>query len=274
MCAPTVMQRVGEELSRRRFIGAVAACTTVAALPAAAQQTAIRLPKGFRSVVDLTYPLSPSLPVYPGYNPIRVRPRSTIAQNGFANNEITFDEHTGTHVDAPSHFIGGATSGDRLPVDRLIAPLVIIPIMARAAKDPDTLVSVDDVLRWEKQHGRVPAGALVAMLSAWGDRISAPDRFLNRDAKGTMHAPGFSEAAARFLVSERDISAVGVDTLSLDAASAQKFVAHLVFLGAGKYGVEMLANLSRVPPFGATVIVGAPKHEGATGGPARVLALV
>jgi kynurenine formamidase len=89
-----------------------------------------------------------------------------------------------------------------------------------------------------------------------------------------MHAPGFSEQAARFLISERDIGAVGVDTLSLDAASAQKFVAHLVILGAGKYGVEMLANLSRVPPFGATVIVGAPKHEGATGGPARVLALI
>lgn len=274
MCAPVVMARVGQELSRRRFIGAAAVCAAAAAVPAAAQQTAIRLPNGFRSVVDLTYSLSPSLPVYPGYNPIRARPRSTIAQNGFANNEISFDEHTGTHVDAPSHFIAGATSGDRLPVDRLIAPLVVISIAPRAAKDPDTLVTVDDVLRWEKQHGRVPAGALVAMLSGWGERISTPDRFLNRDAKGVMHAPGFSEAAARFLVTERDISAVGVDTLSLDAASAQKFVAHLVILGAGKYGVEMLANLSRVPPFGATVVVGAPKHAGATGGPARVLALV
>ena len=89
-----------------------------------------------------------------------------------------------------------------------------------------------------------------------------------------MHAPGFSDAAARFLVTERDISGVGVDTLSLDAASAQKFVAHLAILGAGKYGVEMLTNLGRVPPFGASIIVGAPKHEGATGGPARVLALI
>ena len=274
MCAPSIVNSVHAELTRRAFLGSAAACVAATALPVAAQPTAVRLPKGFRSVVDLTYPFSPALPVYPGYNPIRVRPRTTIAQNGFANNEITFDEHTGTHVDAPSHFIAGATSGDRLPVDRLIAPLVIIPIMPRAAKDPDTLVTVDDVLRWEKQHGRVPAGALVAMLSGWGDRISTPERFLNRDAKGVMHAPGFSEAAARFLVTERDISAIGVDTLSLDAAAAQKFVAHLVFLGAGKYGVEMMANLSRVPPFGATVIVGAPKHEAATGGPARVLALV
>ena len=274
MCAPSLVNSVRAELTRRAFLGAAAACGVSVAVPAAAQQTAVRLAKGFRTVVDLTHPFSPSLPVYPGYNPIRVRPRTTIAQNGYANNEITFDEHTGTHVDAPSHFIAGATSGDRLPVDRLIAPLVVIPIMTRAAKDPDTLVSVDDVLRWEKQHGRVPAGALVAMLSGWADRISTPERFLNRDARGTMHAPGFSEAAAKFLVTERDISAVGVDTLSLDAASAQKFVAHFVILGAGKYGVEMMANLSRVPPLGATVVVGAPKHEGATGGPARVLALV
>ena len=86
--------------------------------------------------------------------------------------------------------------------------------------------------------------------------------------------PGFSEQAARFLVEQRDVSGVGVDTLSLDAGSAQKFVAHLVILGAAKYGVEMLANLDAVPPSGATMIVGAPKHERATGGPGRVLALV
>ena len=89
-----------------------------------------------------------------------------------------------------------------------------------------------------------------------------------------MHAPGFSEQAARFLVGERDICGVGVDTLSLDAGAAQKFVAHVAILGAGKYGVELMANLGRVPPSGATVIVGAPKHVGATGGPARVLALL
>jgi len=112
------------------------------------------------------------------------------------------------------------------------------------------------------------------MHAGWDTRIGDVDRFLNRDPKGTMHAPGFSEESASFLVRERDICAVGVDTLSLDAASAQKFVAHVAFLGAGKYGVEMMANLAAVPPSGATVIVGAPAHRGATGGPARVLALV
>jgi kynurenine formamidase len=275
MCAPSVIQIVRREISRRQFVGAaVAACAATASVPATAQPNAVRLPKGFRDVVDLTHPFSPSLPVYPGYKPVQVRPRSTIAQNGFANNEVTFDEHTGTHVDAPSHFLVGATSGDRLPVDRLIAALAVIEIADRAAKDPDTVVTVDDLLQWEKRHGRVPAGALVAMHAGWDARATSADHFLNRDANGTLHAPGFSEQAARFLVAERDICGVGVDTLSLDAGAAQKFVAHLAILGAGKYGVELMANLGRVPPSGATVIVGAPKHDGATGGPARVLALV
>ncbi len=274
MCAPFVVESVREEVSRRGFIGAVAACAVTASMPADAQQKAVRLPKGFRDVVDLTHPFSPALPVYPGYKPLQIRERFSVARDGFAANEVTFDEHTGTHVDAPSHFVAGAVSADRLPVDRLIAPLAVIVFADRAAKEPDTLVSVDDLLQWEKRHGRIPAGALVAMHSGWDARATNIDRFLNRDAKGTMHMPGFSEQAARFLVAERDICGVGVDTLSLDAGSAQKFVAHVAILGAGKYGVELMANLGRVPPSGATVIVGAPKHVGATGGPARVLALI
>ena len=177
-------------------------------------------------------------------------------------------------MDAPSHFVAGGASADRMPVDRLIAPLVVVSIAERAAKDADALVTVDDLLQWEKRYGRVPAGAFVAMHSGWHARVTSTDRFLNRDAKGTMHAPGFGEPAARFTVAERDICGAGVDTLSLDAGMAQKFVAHVALLGAAKYGVELLANLGRVPPSGATVIVGAPKHEGATGGPARILALV
>ena len=135
------------------------------------------------------------------------------------------------------------------------------------------MVTVDDLLAWEKRNGRLPRGVFVAMHSGWDARIGNADRFLNRDAKGTMHAPGFSEEAARFLVQERDIVGAGVDTLSLDKAEAQKFVAHLALLGAGKYGVELLANLNAVPPSGATIIVGAPKHEGASGGPVRVFAV-
>ena len=275
MCAPTIIDSVRADLSRRRFLtavgGAVAAVAT--AETAAAQESPVRLPKGFRTVYDLTHTFSPKLPVFPAFKPVQIRERFSIAKDGFFAKEITFDEHTGTHLDAPVHFVSGGTTADRLAPDRFFAPLVVVSIEARAARDPDALLTVDDLLAWEKQHGRIPRGAVVAMHSGWDARVGDANKFLNKDAAGTMHAPGFGEQAAQFLVKERDIVGAGVDTLSLDAARAQKFVAHLVLLGAGKYGLELMANLSAVPPSGATVIVGGPKHEGATGGPVRVFAV-
>src|SRR4051812_21899334 len=277
MCSPVVIHSVREQLSRRAFLhgvgGALAAVGVAAPSPAAAEQRPVRLPKGFRDVYDLTHVFSPRTPVFPAFKPIQIRPKFSIAKDGFFANEVTFDEHTGTHLDAPVHFVANALTADKLPADKFFAPLAVISIADRASRNADALLSIDDVLAWEKQHGRLPAGAFVAMYSGWDAKVAAPDRFLNKDAKGTMHAPGFGEEAARFLTKERDIVGAGVDTLSLDGASASRFVAHLALLGAGKYGVELLANLATVPPAGATIIVGGPKHEGATGGPARVYAV-
>jgi kynurenine formamidase len=218
--------------------------------------------------------LSSKTPVFPAFRPVQIRPRFAVGKDGFFANEVTFDEHTGTHLDAPMHFVVGGASADRLPPERFFAPLAVVSIADRAATDPDTLLTVDDVLAWEKRHGRLPRGAFVAMHSGWDARVADAGRFLNKDASGTMHAPGLSESVAQFLVREREIVGVGVDTLSLDAASAQRFVAHLALLGAGKYGVELMANLGVIPPSGATVIIGGPKHEGASGGPARVFAVI
>jgi kynurenine formamidase len=267
------MHFVREEISRRGFLTAIGA-TVAAAAVSAQQPKPVRLAKGFRDVHDLTHTFTPKIPVFPAFKPVQIRPKFSIAKDGFFANEITFDEHTGTHMDAPAHFVAGAQTADKMPADRFFAPLAVISIEARAAKNADALLTVDDVLEWEKRNGRLPAGAFVAMYSGWGSRVSNAERFLNKDSKGTMHAPGFSEEVATFLVKERDIVGAGVDTLSLDAASASKFVAHLALLGAGKYGVELIANLNAVPPSGATIIVGAPKHEGASGGPCRVYAVV
>jgi kynurenine formamidase len=277
MCAPRVIESVREQISRRGFLGtfggAVAAAAVAAQDTAFAQQKPVRLAKGYRDVYDLTHTYSPRLPVFPAFKPVQIRQKFSIAKDGFFANEITFDEHTGTHMDAPVHFVAGGHTADKLPAEKFLAPLAVVSIADRAAKNADTLLTVDDLLAWEKRHGRLPGGVFVAMHSGWEARVGTAERFLNRDAKGTMHAPGFSEEAARFLVKERDIVGAGVDTLSLDGASAAKFVAHLALLGAGKYGVELLANLGRVPAAGATIIIGGPKHEGASGGPARVYAV-
>jgi kynurenine formamidase len=276
MCAPSIIEMVRQDLSRRHFLTALGGAAVAAAVlpePAAAEQKPIRLASGFRDTYDLTHTFSARVPVFPAFKPLQVRQRFTIAKDGFFANEITYDEHTGTHLDGPAHFVASGGTADRIPVDRLFAPLAVVSIEARAARDPDAALTVDDLLAWEKRHGRLPRGAFVAMYSGWDARIGDADRFLNRDTMGTMHAPGFSEMAARFLVEERDIVGAGVDTLSLDIAAAPKFVAHLALLGAGKYGVELIANLGRVPPARATIIVGAPKHEGASGGPVRVFAV-
>ena len=273
MCAPSVIETVRQDLSRRNFLAVLggSAAAAIAAPAGRAQEK----PSGWRrgSTTHTIDSRSQKLPVFPAFKPVQIRQRFAIARDGFFANEVTFDEHTGTHLDAPMHFIANGGSADRIPVDRFFAPLAVVSIEARAAKDADTMLTVDDLLAWEKRHGRLPRGAFVAMHSGWDARVGDANRFLNRDAKGTMHAPGFSEEAARFLAQQRDIVGAGVDTLSLDAGSAQKFVAHLALLGAGKYGVELLANLATVPPSGATIIVGGPKHEGASGGPARVFAV-
>jgi kynurenine formamidase len=278
MCAPSVIASVREDVTRRGFVTALAGATigAVAAttdLSAQAPQKPVRLAQGFRDVVDLTHTFSPRLPVFPAFKPVKITPKFSLGKDGFFANEITYDEHTGTHMDAPVHFVANATTCDTISPDTLIAPLAVISITAKAAKNADATLDVDDIMAWEKQHGRVPRGAFVAMHSGWDARVGTPDRFLNKDGKGTMHAPGFSEAAARFLATERDIVGAGVDTLSLDIGAAQKFVAHLALLGAGKYAVELMANLGTLPATGATLIVGAPKHEGASGGPVRVLAV-
>ncbi len=187
MCAPTIIDAVHKELSRRSFLtalGGALAVSVAAPEPAVAQQKPVRLDKGFREVVDLTHTFSARLPVFPAFKPVQIRPKFAIAKDGFFANEITFDEHTGTHMDAPAHFVANGPTADRLPAERFFAPLAVVSIAARAAANADAVMTVDDVLAWEKAHGRLPAGVFVAMHSGWDARIGDAARFLNKDAKG------------------------------------------------------------------------------------------
>jgi kynurenine formamidase len=227
-----------------------------------------------RRVVDLTHRLNPEFPLYPGVAAMRLDVVARVASDGWYEAVLTIDEHTGTHVDAPAHFAAGAATIDRIPSEHLVAPLAIIRIVERVAADPDALVTVGDIVTWERRHGRLPAGAFVALDSGWDRRAADPPAFLNADTAGVMHYPGFHPDAAAFLVLERDIVGIGVDTLSLDAGPSTDFPTHHTVLPAGKYGVEALANLGELPPVGATIIVGGLTHVGGSGSPARVLALL
>jgi kynurenine formamidase len=230
----------------------------------------------FAHVVDLTHALSehsPYIPV-PGITfAFKKTPIATIPRDGVAANRWEIHEHLGTQIDAPSHFFEQGLSLEQLPVASLVVPLVIIDVSMRASSNADTSVTVADIESWERRHGRLPPQAAVFMMSGWDTRITDADSFVNKDASGAMHFPGFSAEAAAFLGRSRTVSGIGVDTLSLDPGLDPTYAAHKAWLATGRWGVELVANLRDVPPSGATVFVGASKVTGATGGPVRLIAV-
>lgn len=227
-------------------------------------------------VVDLTHELSADFPVWLRFTETPVTKQvATLAADGYNDKINTINEHTGTHIDAPLHFDDSGLSVAQIPAEALVAPLVVVRIAERAAKNPVAELEVDDILAWERRHGRVPDGAFVAMDSGWSRRVPVPGAFLNYDsATGQYLWPGISPEAAHFLVSDRRVAGAGVDTTSLDTGTREIPLAHQTILPAGLYGLECIADLDRVPDSGATLVVGAPKMRAGTGGPARVLAFV
>lgn len=284
MCSPEIMARVRSEiqdkprLTRRGAMkSALAATAAIAAVkPAAfaAQSTPEASPiTDIRAaIVDLTHYLETTSPIWPGNEPFATEPMKTFENDGFYQQKVSFWEHTGTHVDAPIHFIEDGITADAIDIGTLFAPLAVIDISARASEDVDTSLMVDDILAYEADYGELPAGALVAMNSGWSSKWSNAEAFVNLDADGVMHYPGFHPDAAEFLVTERDIVGIAVDTLSQDPGNSTDFGTHITILGAGKYGIEGINNLAAMDPAGATVYVGAPKWEGSSGGPSRIIA--
>jgi kynurenine formamidase len=282
MCSPWVMEKVKTAarptVSRRGFLGMLGAAAVTGAFAPVGCATAQTQPtrsvfgSGF-AVQDLTHTVSPEFPVFPGFTPMEITTEFTIGTNSSNGNRLTLSEHVGTHLDAPFHWAADGLTADKIPVEQFFAPLAVVDISERASRNDDARVTVDDIRAWEEQHGELPAGAFVAMYSGWERRLSDPETYVNLDSSGTPHWPGFGPEAAEFLVAERDIVGIGVDTLSLDTGATQDFGVHLTVLPAGKYGLENLANLGEASPTGATIIVGGPKHEGATGGPARIFAV-
>ncbi len=225
-------------------------------------------PSRFR---DLTHVFRAGSPVYT-FDPPARETLVTIPANGFYAQQWTFAEHSGTHLDAPGHFVVGNRLADELEPHELFAPIVVVDIANRAATNPDAEVLPRDLRRFERRHGRIPDGAIVAMHSGWETRIDDPAAYRNVGPDGLFHFPGFSLAAAEWLLERRRIRAIGVDTLSLDNGRSATFAVHVAVLGSDRYGLENLRNLSTIPARGAHAFVGLIPWEEGSGGPARVVA--
>ena len=246
------------------------------------------LERGALKVVDLTQPLGPATPVIglppmfaasPGVT-IDVISRYDDKGPAWYWNTLRFGEHTGTHFDAPIHWVTGKdlpdNACDTIPPRRFVGPACVVDVTEEVARNPDFLLTRERIETWEREHGRIPAGAWVLLQTGWSLRTD-PAEFLNVTADGP-HSPGFDADASRMLAGDRDVLGVGVETIGTDAGQAGRFDPpfpnHTIMHGAGKLGLASLCHLDQLPATGAIVIAAPLKIVAGSGSPLRVIAIV
>lgn len=224
-------------------------------------------------VVDLTQPLHPGVVMWPGSPGPVFDVVMRLAPDGSYGRVVTFGEHTGTHMDAPGHMAQGAALLHDIDPSTLIRPAAVIDISADVGDDPDAVLILAQVEAFERAHGAIPTGGIVLLRTGWEERNADPSRYAGQP--GDLRFPGYGVEAARFLVGQRHVVGVGIDTLGIDPGASQDLAVHRqVTLPAGVWHLEGLQNLRRLPPLGATVFVGVLPLVDGSGSPARVLALV
>ena len=221
--------------------------------------------------VDLTHELSPDTPHWYGFQPLGIRTLFDFDQAPMKVFEYTVPGQYGTHVDVPSHFHRDGRSAEQIRVDEFAYPLCVIDMSAKCAADCDCAMVVDDVLAWEKVHGKVPEGAFVALRSDWHKRPAK--EFDNKDAEGNAHYPGWDLDTVKWMCAERSIGAIGHETPDPDPACRPGFAAEDYILSQDKLNVELLCNLDKVPPTGAIIFCTFPRLKDGTGFPARCFAI-
>jgi kynurenine formamidase len=245
------------------------------------------LATGGLRVVDLTLPLSADTPLIPlpkqwvNAPPFSLRELSRYDERGPAWywNSFETGEHTGTHFDAPVHWISGKdlpdNTVDRIPPGQFVGPACVVDVTQEVKRNPNFLVTPELLLAWEKSHGRIPAGAWVLLHTGWSKRTRATE-YINMKDDGP-HTPGWAAESSEFLARERDVLGVGVETVGTDAGLAAKmqppFPNHFIMHGSGKFGLAGLCNLDQLPATGAVVIAAPLKIVGGSGSPLRVIAI-
>ncbi|HLZ58393.1 MAG TPA: cyclase family protein [Ktedonosporobacter sp.] len=255
--------------------------------PTVLSQLVEELNAGRLKVVDLTTPLGPETPVIDLPPIFAPSPGVTITEisrydsrgPGWYWNVLNLGEHTGTHFDAPIHWVTGKdlpeNATDTISPRKFVGPACVIDVTADVRQNPDFLLTVERVKVWESQHGRIPAGAWVLLHTGWSQR-KRREEFLNAQADGA-HSPAFHQECSQFLIKERDVLGVGVETVGTDAGQAgtfdPPFPNHTFMHGAGKFGITSLINLELLPPTGAIIIAAPLKIVNGSGSPLRVIAI-
>jgi len=264
-----------------RTLLAMAATILVACTQPAPPPEATTTPSAPR-YVDLTHTLGADSIFWPTGDTFRLDVVADgITDQGYyyASNNFSGNEHGGTHIDAPVHFAQGKWTVDQIPLDRLIGPAVVIDVSAQSAANADHQVSVDDLTRWEAEHGAIPPDAIVLLRTGFSTRWPDAQAYLGTAGKGAsavaqLHFPGLHPDAARWLAETRQIKAVGLDTASIDYGQSTRFESHRILYERNIPAFENLTALDQLPATGATVFALPMKIAGGSGGPLRAVAVV
>ncbi len=236
-----------------------------------------------KEFVDLTHAFRPGIPHWPGFdNEVRVTTYYYdegigMKGHGFFAHQYKIPGQWGTHVDPPAHFARGKRFLDEISVKEMVLPLVVIDVSAKAKANPDYQISMDDVKAWEKKYGPIPANGFVAMRTDWSKKWPNAKAMRNQDEKGVAHYPGWSKEVLTYLYEERKITASGHETTDTDpgvATSKGDYSLETYILSQDRFQIELLANLDKVPEYGALVVVAFPKPKEGSGFPARVFAIL
>src|SRR5436190_7974342 len=233
------------------------------------------------NVVDLTYSFDKSTLYWPnspgGFELKELAYGKTSGGYFYSSYSFCAPEHGGTHLDAPIHFAAGGRAVDQIPVRQLMARAAVIDVSAKTENNADYRLAVSDVADWETRNGPIEPGTIVLLRTGWGSRYPDRKKYFGDDTPGAtdkLHFPSYGEDAARYLVSNRRVAALGIDTASIDYGQSKDFIVHQIAMGAGVPGLENVANLDRLPERGAWVIALPMKIQGGSGAPLRVVAVI
>jgi kynurenine formamidase len=231
-------------------------------------------------LIDLTYAFNENTIYWPTAKPFaheKVAWGKSKAGYWYTSANYSASEHGGTHLDAPIHFGEKGWTNDQIPIGNFIGAVYVIDISNSCSKNPDYQLTVEDIQKWEVTNGRIPDQSIVLIRTGWGKFWPDKKKYLGDDKSGdasNLHFPSFSKASAEFLVQQRKVKGVGIDTASIDPGTSTDFEAHQTFNGANVYGLENVANLDQLPATGAWIIALPMKIENGTGGPVRIIALL
>ena len=224
------------------------------------------------AVVDLSQPLGPETILWPGSNPFRAETVMELGRDSAFARDLHLPEHSGTHLDAPAHFVADGERVHAITADRLVVPAAVLEVRAECEADPDFHLTAEDLARLEERDGAIEPGSAVLLNTGWDQHLGDPT-YLGGTGDQDLHFPGFGADAAELLV-ERGVVGLGIDTLGVDPGVETGYPVHLITLPAGLWHLEGLVNLAELPPRGATLVAGVVRLMDGSGAPARVFALL